>query len=162
MSIWSDLASNRRQDCGMTSAGPRFQSGTAYLLAMAGATSRRQWMEGLARLNVTPSQFKVIMALHEVDSLGQRQLAELIGIDPRNCVPIIDSLVEADLVSRQIDGTDRRRRDLRLTSAGRHLAAELESVNAETEAMLTNSLSSTDRKALHRMLLAILAAADET
>jgi DNA-binding MarR family transcriptional regulator len=143
-----------------TSPGPRFQGGTGYLLAIAGAASRRRWVEGLGRLNVTPSQFKVIMCLREVASLGQRQLAERISIDPRNCVPIIDSLVEVDLVSREIDGADRRRRDLRLTKKGRHLAAELESVNAEIEATLMSPLSSKDHEALHRMLVTILGAAE--
>ncbi|MGH9017946.1 MAG: MarR family winged helix-turn-helix transcriptional regulator [Acidimicrobiales bacterium] len=143
-----------------TSPGQGFQGGTGYLLAMAGAASRRRWVEGLAQLNVTPSQFKVIMTLREVDSLGQRQLAELVGIDPRNCVPIIDSLVERGLVSRQVDGTDRRRRDLWLTKKGRQLAARLEAVNAEIEVTLMSSLDLRDRTALHRMLITILGAAE--
>jgi MarR family transcriptional regulator, lower aerobic nicotinate degradation pathway regulator len=143
-----------------TSPGPGFQGGTGYLLAMAGAASRRRWVEGLARLNVTPSQFKVIMSLRQVDSLGQRQLAEQIAIDPRNCVPIIDALEEEGLVSRQIDGTDRRRRDIRLTRKGRQLATELELVNAEIEAKLMSPLSAKDRTALHRMLVIVLGAAE--
>lgn len=143
-----------------TSAGPRFQSGTGYLVAIAGAASRRLWVDGLARLNVTPSQFKVIMSLREVDSLGQRQLAELVGIDPRNCVPIIDSLVGAGLVSRRVDAADRRRRDLCLTKKGRQLATELESVNASIETTLMSPLSSKDRTSLHRLLVDVLGAAE--
>ena len=128
---------------------------------MAGAAARRRWVEGLARLDVTPSQFKVILSLREAVSMSQRQLAELVGIDPRNCVPIVDSLVERDLVSRRIDGTDRRRRELGLTKSGRQLAAKLEAVNAHIEETLMRSLNSTDRAALHRMLVAVLGAAEE-
>lgn len=62
----------------------------------------RRWVEMLAPFTVTPSQFKVIMSLAEVDSIGQRQLAELIGIDPRNCVPIVDSLAESACTGRSI------------------------------------------------------------
>lgn len=144
------------------STSPRagFQGGTGYLLAMAGAASRRRWVEGLAQLDVTPSQFKVVMSLREVDSLGQRQLAERIGVDPRNCVPVIDSLVEGGLVSRQVDGTDRRRRDLCLTEKGRQLAAKLEAVNAEIEVTLMSPLNPKDRRTLHRMLITILGAAE--
>jgi DNA-binding MarR family transcriptional regulator len=127
---------------------------------MAGAASRRRWVEGLARLNVTPSQFKVILSLREVDFIGQRQLAEQIGIDPRNCVPIIDSLEVEGLVSRQIDGTDRRRRDICLTRKGRQLAAELELINAEIEAKLMSPLNARDRAAFHRMLVTVLGAAE--
>jgi DNA-binding MarR family transcriptional regulator len=164
MPIWGESVTwppiDGKVDAMTTSPGPRFQGGTGYLLAMAGAASRRRWVEGLARLNVTPSQFKVIMTLHEADFLGQRQLAGQIGIDPRNCVPIIESLVEADLVSRQVDDTDRRRRDLRLTKKGRQLAAELESVNAEIEATLMSFLSMKDHAALRRLLIAVLGAAE--
>lgn len=133
-----------------------FQGGTGYLLAMAGAASRRRWVGGLAGLDVTPSQFKVIMSLREVESLGQRQLAERVDIDPRNCVPIVDSLVERGLLSRQVDHTDRRRRDLCLTKKGRQLAAKLEAVNAEIEATLMSPLGPKDRAALHRMLITII------
>lgn len=144
-----------------TSQRPRFQESTGYLLAMAGAAARRGWVEMLARFDVTPSQFKVILSLGEVGQLGQRQLAELIGIDPRNCVPIVDSLVGRDLLSREIDSADRRRRVLRLTVKGRQLAEELESVNAKTEAHLLSLLSPKEHAALRRMLTAIVAAAEE-
>jgi DNA-binding MarR family transcriptional regulator len=164
MSKWSGCVTPPRNgvkvDAMSSAPSPRFQGGTGYLLATAGAASRRLWVEALARLTITPSQFKVIMSLHGVDTLGQRQLAELIGIDPRNCVPIIDSLVEAGLVSRQVDGTDRRRRDLGLTKKGQQLAAELESVNAEIEATLMSPLDPKDRAALHRMLVTILGVAE--
>jgi DNA-binding MarR family transcriptional regulator len=143
-----------------TSRRLRFEGGTAYLLAIAGAAMRRRWVEMLARFDVTPSQFKVIMSLAEVDSIGQRQLGELIGIDPRNCVPIVDSLAESDLLSREIDSKDRRRRVLRLTAKGQRLAKELESVNAELEAYLLSSLSPKDKAQLRRMLTTVMDAAE--
>lgn len=147
-------------DAMSTSRQLRFEGGTGYLLAIAGAAMRRRWVEMLARFNVTPSQFKVIMSLAEVDSIGQRQLAELIGIDPRNCVPIVDSLAESDLLSRQIDSNDRRRRVLRLTAKGQRLAKELESVNADLEADLLSSLSPNEKAELRRTLTTIMDAAD--
>jgi MarR family transcriptional regulator, temperature-dependent positive regulator of motility len=143
-----------------TSRRLRFEGGTGYQLAMAGAAMRRRWVEMLARFNVTPSQFKVIMSLAEVDSIGQRELAELVGIDPRNCVPIVDSLAESDLLSREMDSKDRRRRVLRLTAEGRRLANELESVNAELEADLLSSLSPAEKAELGRMLATIMGATE--
>lgn len=138
----------------------QFEGGTGYLLAIAGAAMRRRWVEMLARFDVTPSQFKVIMSLAEVDSIGQRQLAELVGIDPRNCVPVVDSLAESDLLSREIDTKDRRRRVLRLTAKGQRLAMELESVNAGLDADLLSSLSPKEKADLRRMLTTIMDAAE--
>jgi DNA-binding MarR family transcriptional regulator len=137
----------------------RFQGGTGYLLAVAGAPSRRRWVGVLAQLDVTPSQFKVTMSLDEEGSLGQRQLAEVIGIDHRNCVPIVDSLVERDLLSREIDSTDRHRRVLCRTAKGRLLARDLESVNAEVETKLLSTLSPEEHAALRRILVTILESA---
>jgi len=143
-----------------TSRRLQFEGGTGYLLAIAGAAMRRRWVEMLARFDVTPSQFKVIMSLAEVDSIGQRQLAELVDIDPRNCVPIVDSLAESDLLSREIDSSDRRRRVLRLTAKGQRLAKELESVNAKLDADLLSSLSPREKADLRRLLTTIMDAAD--
>jgi DNA-binding MarR family transcriptional regulator len=147
-------------DAMSTSPRPQFQEGTGYLLAIAGAAARRRWVDMLSRFDATPSQFKILMVLAEVDRLGQGQLAELVGIDPRNCVPIVDSLVERDLLSREIDETDRRRRVLRLTGKGRRLARELESVNAKIETDLLSSLTPKENAALRRMLTIIIAAAE--
>jgi DNA-binding MarR family transcriptional regulator len=147
-------------DAMSTSRRLQFEGGTGYLLAIAGAAMRRRWVEMLARFDMTPSQFKVIMSLAEVDSIGQRQLAELIDIDPRNCVPIVDSLAESDLLSREIDGNDRRRRVLRLTAKGQRLAKELESVNAELEADLLSSLSPKENSELRRLLTTVMDAAE--
>jgi MarR family transcriptional regulator, temperature-dependent positive regulator of motility len=150
----------RKVDNVPASRSLRFQGGTGYLLAIAGAASRRRWVEMLAQFDVTPSQFKVIMSLDETGSVGQRQLAEMIGIDARNCVPIVDSLVDRDLLSREIDSTDRRRRALSLTAKGRRLAQALESVNAETETKLLSTLSSKERVALRHILTTILESAE--
>jgi DNA-binding MarR family transcriptional regulator len=112
----------------------------------------------LAQSDVTPTQFKVVMSLGETGPLGQRQLAELIGVDPRNCVPIVDSLVERDLLSRDIDGTDRRRRVLCLTAKGRRLAQHLETGNAQVEAKLLSPFTSKEQVVLRRMLATIVEA----
>jgi DNA-binding MarR family transcriptional regulator len=135
-----------------------YRDGTGYLLGVAGAAARRHWTEMLAKLDVTPSQFKIIMALAEAGPRGQRELADMVEIDPRNCVPIIDSLVGRGLLSREIDRNDRRRRMLALTNRGRKLARELSTVNAKVENDLLEQLSPAERTALRRMLTLILAA----
>jgi MarR family transcriptional regulator, temperature-dependent positive regulator of motility len=137
------------------------QDGTAYLLAIAGAAARRRWAEMLAHLDVTPTQFKAIMTLGEAGSLGQRQLAELIGVDPRNCGPIVDSLVDRDLLARETDSNDRRRRLLCLTAKGEQLARDLEFVNAQTESNLLSSLSPAEQAALRRTLTVIIQSAED-
>jgi MarR family transcriptional regulator, temperature-dependent positive regulator of motility len=139
--------------------GPAFQRGNWYLLYKAGALARQRWSTMLAQLNVSPGQYGALMALGEAGRLGQHRLAELIGVDPRNAVPIIDALAEQGLVSREVDPSDRRRRVLQLTARGRAVAGNLASVAAEIETDLLRPLALDEQASLRRMLLALLDAA---
>jgi DNA-binding MarR family transcriptional regulator len=141
--------------------GLAFQRGNWYLLYKAGALARQRWSAMLAQLNVSPGQYGALMALGEAGRVGQHRLAELIGVDPRNAVPIIDALAEQGLVSRDVDPSDRRRRVLQLTATGRAVAGNLASVAAEIETDLLRPLAPDEQASLRRMLLAVLDAARE-
>jgi DNA-binding MarR family transcriptional regulator len=154
----------REPDPGPNEALPQglpFQRGNWYLLYKAGALARHRWSAMLAQLNVSPGQYGALMALGEAGRLGQHRLAELIGVDPRNAVPIIDALAEQGLVSREIDPSDRRRRMLQLTARGRAVAGNLASVAAEIETDLLRPLAPGEQASLRRMLLALLDAAKQ-
>ena len=138
-----------------------FQNGNWYLMAKTGSLARQRWSAMLAQLKVSPSQYGVLMALGEAGPLGQQRLAELIGVDPRNAVPIIDALAAHGLVRREVDPADRRRRVLDLTPKGREVVAELASVGAEIERDLLSPLTSAEQATLRRMLRALLNAASE-
>ncbi len=139
--------------------GLSFQDGNWYLMAKTGALARQRWAGMLAQLKVSPSQYGVLMALGEAGPLGQQRLAELVGIDPRNAVPIIDALAAHGLVRREIDPRDRRRRVLDLTAKGRGVVSDLASVGAEIERDLLSPLTPAEQATLRRMLLALLGAA---
>jgi DNA-binding MarR family transcriptional regulator len=141
--------------------GLAFQRGNWYLLYKAGSVARQRWTAMLANLNVSPGQYCALMALGEAGRVGQHRLAELIGVDPRNAVPIIDALAEQGLVSREVDPSDRRRRVLQLTASGRAAAGNLASVAAEIETDLLRPLAPGQQASLRRMLLGLLDAAKE-
>ncbi len=135
-----------------------FQASTWYLLAMAGSQARHLWADMLAQLHVSPSQFKVLRALSESGPTGQHELAGLIAVDPRNVVPLIDSLAERGLLAREVDPADRRRRVLTLTARGQDLAAELASIGAELENDFLSPLTTAEQRSLRQMLLSVLRA----
>ena len=142
-------------------SGLSFQRGNWYLLYKAGQLARQRWNAMLAALNVSPAQYGALMAVAEAGRLGQHRLAELIGVDPRNAVPIVDALSEQGLVSREVDASDRRRRVLELTARGRVMADNLASVAAEIETDLLRPLAPDEQASLRRMLLALLDAVRE-
>jgi DNA-binding MarR family transcriptional regulator len=143
-----------------TSGALEFQRTVSSLLAGAGKLVLRRWTVMLAELELTSSQYKLLLALDETGPLGQQRLAELVGIDPRNAVPIIDTSVEQGLLIRQVDPADRRRRVLELAPAGRRFATKLRTRSAEIEEELLAPLAPADRVALRQTLHALLDAAE--
>jgi DNA-binding MarR family transcriptional regulator len=135
-----------------------FQASTWYLLALAGSQARHLWADMLAQLHVSPSQFKVLRALGESGPLGQHQLADLIAVDPRNVVPLIDNLAERGLLAREVDPADRRRRVLTLTDRGQQLAADLASIGVKIENDFFSPLTTAEQRSLRQMLLSLLRA----
>ena len=139
--------------------GLSFQSGTGYLLGKVGAVAKQRWTATLAQTGVSPNQFLVLMALAETGPVCQQFLAGVIGIDPRNIVPILDSLEARGLVSRETDPADRRRRVIDLTPAGQRIVAELSALGEQTERELLASVPPADQESLRRILRTVLDAA---
>jgi DNA-binding MarR family transcriptional regulator len=135
---------------------PSFLDSTWYLLARTGSLAYQHWVALIADFDVSPSQYKVLMTIGETGPLCQQRLAELIGVDPRNTVPIVESLVERGLIEREVDPADRRRRVLDLTRTGRGIARDLASIGAEIERDILRPLSQADQARLRQMMLEIL------
>ncbi|TFV87536.1 MarR family transcriptional regulator [Oxalobacteraceae bacterium OM1] len=68
----------------------------------------------------------VVMIGRLGDGVRPGMVAEALGLEPSSVVRLIDQLVEAGLVKRSEDASDRRARTLHLTAEGRRRAAELE------------------------------------
>jgi DNA-binding MarR family transcriptional regulator len=135
---------------------PSFLDSTWYLLARTGSLAHQHWAAMIAEFDVSPSQYKVLMTLGEAGPLCQQRLAELIGVDPRNTVPIVESLVERGLIEREVDPADRRRRVLDLTRTGRGIVRDLASIGAEIERDILRPLPRADQARLRQMMLKIL------
>jgi DNA-binding MarR family transcriptional regulator len=139
--------------------GPSFLDSTWYLLARAGSLAYQRWAAMITDFDLSPTQYKVLMTLGESGALCQQRLAELIDVDARNCVPIVESLVERGLIEREVDPVDRRRRLLDLSPAGRGVAEGLASVGTEIEREILRPMPRADQARLRHMLTAMLDAA---
>jgi DNA-binding MarR family transcriptional regulator len=140
-------------------AGPglSFETATGYLLARAGAEARRRWARMLVEHDLTPHQYGILMALRELGPTGPRRLSELIGVDARNLVSIVDALVDRAWVIRELDAADRRRRVIALTAPGRTVVRDLTSGAAAIEAEFLKPLTAQQQRQLHHLLHTLLA-----
>ncbi len=129
---------------------------TGFLLGLLGGESRRRWAQALERWNLRPSHFGALMVLGELGAASQRELGRMIGIDPRNLVPVIDVIEERGLAERTPDPMDRRRHVIRLTSSGKRLLRQLRRSGDEAEMEMLAALDVSERAALHALLLKLV------
>jgi MarR family transcriptional regulator, lower aerobic nicotinate degradation pathway regulator len=131
---------------------PGFERGTGFLLARLGSLAARSWQAFLAGHGLTQVQYATLMVLGERGPLGQRALAELIAVDARNLVAVLDRLAERGLIAREIDTADRRRRNVGLTPAGTAAMRALAADAAATREEFLGALSRRERRQLNLLL----------
>ncbi len=73
--------------------------------------------------DLTPTQYAALVKLYGSGEQSQNQLGRLTAMDPATIQGVIRRLERRRLIERTVDPTDRRRTWLRLTEAGRTLAA---------------------------------------
>jgi DNA-binding MarR family transcriptional regulator len=112
----------------------------------------------LAEQGLTPHHFGMLMTPNHRGMAHQRRLSELVGIDPRNAVPIIDLLQQRGLIQRTGDPADRRRRAIGLTSAGQAMLNDLRQAAHAIEQDMLKDLDDGEQATLHQLLLALFEA----
>ena len=80
----------------------------ALLFLASKSQERLAEVEMKKQLGLTPSQWKIILALSMTDGLTQKEIADRIYVDGSTLVPIIDKMEENGLVERKSDSKDRR------------------------------------------------------
>ena len=113
-------------------------------------------MEALGSQNLTLAAYSVLMVLGEVRESTQRGLADAVGVDPRNLVPILDDLEARALVTRQAHPHDRRRHTVKLSATGRKQLNALAELVARAESELLRPLTRQERRQLHSLLARLL------
>lgn len=99
------------------------------------------WRETLKMFNdyfegtdITPQAYSVLLLIEGNPGCTPGDLSEIMGITSNNMTRLLDDLVARGLISRRIDGKDRRARLLRLTEEGMASLRDLASRHAAYEA----------------------------
>ncbi len=131
---------------------PPFERGTGFLLARLGSLASRSWTAFLTGHGLTQSQYVVLVTITAHGPQGQRRLAELVSIDARNIVVVLDSLATRGLIERRSHDADRRRRIVALTDAGRALVDTIAAAAATEQDQFLHALTHADRLHLNDLL----------
>lgn len=104
------------------------------------------------------SAWPVIMIDLLGDGVRPGTVADALGLEPSSLVRVIDQLVEAGLVERHEDASDRRARTLHLTNEGRRRAVQLTQALAAFRRALFSDIAREDIAACTRVLQGLGAA----
>lgn len=108
-----------------------------FLMRRAHQRHAALFVERMAPLDLTPTQFTALIKIVELGRVTQNQLGRLVATDPATIQGVVRRLIARALVRRATDPMDRRTAVLAPTPAGEELAASAVALAREiTEATL--------------------------
>ncbi|HVY81289.1 MAG TPA: MarR family transcriptional regulator [Steroidobacteraceae bacterium] len=110
--------------------------GTLYLLKRAELAVRSCVEVALAELDLTPTQFLMMLRLRDRREVSAAELAREIGVRPQSILEILAPLERKRLIKREASREHRRILHTRLTAAGEKLFADALKVAARLESQL--------------------------
>ena len=123
-----------------------------FLLARAGGQAIRNLNRALEHFGVRSRHYTALVAVNERAGVSQRELSEILDIDPSAVVAIIDDLQRAELVSRTTHPDDRRTRMVALTDTGREVLTQMAPLSAAVDDQILASLNLGERERFIDML----------
>lgn len=127
-------------------ASPEFLFRRAHQIASAA------FADACRHLDLTPSQYAALFMLREVMDVSQNELGRLIALDRSTMSIVLRSLAERRLVKEFHDPSDRRKKRLQLTDAGRLILGEAERLSARSNVNMLEVLGDAKAKQLLSLL----------
>jgi DNA-binding MarR family transcriptional regulator len=131
-----------------------------FMLSTLGYATSRAFHRVLAPLELEPSQFAVLRGVGFDEGQSQQALAARLRISPSRVVAIVDDLESRQLLERRPHPSDRRVRNLHLTSRGRELLDQAIELARQHEQRLGEALTAEERTQLLDLLDKLAASLD--
>ncbi len=132
----------------LDSAGSR----TGFTLTILGESFQSHIRKVLAEHGLRPRQLRILDLLADRGPTGQRELAELMGIDHSTLVNLLNPLEDGRLIKRERDTTDRRRHVVSIAAAGQRRLAKADQAFRDAEDAFFAALADDEREQLHGLL----------
>ncbi len=102
-------------------AGYVLEEQIGHLLRRAHQRATALFLETMAELDLTPTQYAALVKIGEVGEISQNHLGRLTAMDPATSQGVIRRLEARGLIALRPDPNDRRRTLLSLNAAGKRL-----------------------------------------
>lgn len=136
----------------MEDFGPDTRRSIALRINVLARLMRIRFDREVAVLNITRSQWSMIVVVLRLPGATQRMIAEALEMSEASAGRLIDRLCAEGLLERQERFDDRRARAVYLTPAAQPLLAKLEEIGAAGEARLFRGFSEVELDALDAAL----------
>lgn len=122
-------------------SGPDTRRSIALRITVLARLMRNRFDREVAALNITRSQWSMIVVVSRIPGATQRTIAEALEMSEASAGRLIDRLCADGLLERQERFDDRRARAVYLTPAAQPLLARLHEIGAEGERRLFRGFS---------------------
>lgn len=112
--------------------------------------------EAISGEEIVQLEFASLVALELEPGVDQRRLADAVGIDPSNAGHIVDRLQSMGLIERRINSSDRRARELYVTSKGAALWRRLRAKSSVANAKILAPLAPHERELFFDLLIRVI------
>jgi Transcriptional regulators len=127
-----------------------------FLAVKASAEGTRLANRLLAEHGLRVRSYAVLALANGERPVTQRDLADVLSLDPSQIVALVDDLERDGLVRREVDPSDRRSRVVRSTDDGRARFTVARSATAAAEADLLAPLDLAERETLRSLLARVI------
>jgi len=141
-----------RTDAGARLAGSMLADDASFLLARATAIALADANRTLAVHGLKVRSYAVLALVAGELRPSQREVADILRLDPSQVVPLVDDLERSGLVERLPDPRDRRANLVVATPRGREVAQAARESLREVDGRLYGGLGAEEREQLSSLL----------
>jgi DNA-binding MarR family transcriptional regulator len=135
----------------------RLADNAAFLLARLGQETVRPFAHALAPVGLAPREWGLLEVLADGGPGTQAELCARLRLDRADMTRFVERLELRGLVATRPDGTDRRAKQVAITSSGRDALRRARPLAAEAERLALPGLDEDERAELRRLLATVAA-----
>ncbi|QDV74059.1 MarR family winged helix-turn-helix transcriptional regulator [Botrimarina mediterranea] len=132
-----------------------FEASVGYWMAMGHHAFMRSLQQALAPHGITFRQAQVLGCLAAEGPMTQREIADMLLVEPPNLVGVIDRMEEAGLVQRRPCEDDARKKLIHPLPAAMKQWRQIADCGRAVREQAVAGLSRRDQDELHRLLTAV-------
>lgn len=127
-----------------------------FLLSIARAITTRRVNDELEPTGLRGRSYSVLALAAGSKGVTQREIADMLNLNPSQIVPLVDELAKRSLVERRAHASDRRARVVAATPEGRNLYVDARSRVSDAVSMVLSGLDGAERELLHDLLRRVI------